>query len=544
MTYQTLLTDAYKEQYSDIWPQKTILDYLNDAIEKHPHKTAIIDRHSRYTYAELGKMVDRVALGLQHYGVGKDDVVSIQLPNWNEFVILHYAVTKLGAVTNPLIPIYREREIRYMVDAVKSKVIIIPDEFRDFSYVDMMTSLKADWPFVEQIFVLGDNVPDGFTSFDQLMQHPWEQQGDIEALNAMQHDPNAVTEIIFTSGTTGNPKGVMHTHNTLCVSTDYWVDHLKLTEDDVFFMASTFAHQTGFGYGVRLPTHYAGTAVYQDIWDPAEFLSLIEKEKVTFTAGATPFLQDMLNEKDLNQYDLSTFRAFIALGAPIPRTLIREAQDNPNVTFKILSGWGQSENGLVTLTELDDSEEKLVNTDGHPLPHMLLKVVDATYTEVPRNTEGSLLVKGPALFVGYLNQLDKTLEEHYEDWFITGDLAVMDDDGYIRISGRSKDIIIRGGENIPVAYVENILYEHPDIFAAQVVAVPDPRLQERAAAVVMLNEAHLSLTFEQMQQFLAEKGVAKQYWPEYLEVVEDFPRTASGKIQKFKLREMLKEELS
>lgn len=544
MTYQTLLTDAYKEQYSDIWPQKTILDYLNDAIEKHPHKTAIIDRHSRYTYAELGKMVDRVALGLQHYGVGKDDVVSIQLPNWNEFVILHYAVTKLGAVTNPLIPIYREREIRYMVDAVKSKVIIIPDEFRDFSYVDMMTSLKADWPFVEQIFVLGDNVPDGFTSFDQLMQHPWEQQGDIEALNAMQHDPNAVTEIIFTSGTTGNPKGVMHTHNTLCVSTDYWVDHLKLTEDDVFFMASTFAHQTGFGYGVRLPTHYAGTAVYQDIWDPAEFLSLIEKEKVTFTAGATPFLQDMLNEKDLNQYDLSTFRAFVALGAPIPRTLIREAQDNPNVTFKILSGWGQSENGLVTLTELDDSEEKLVNTDGHPLPHMLLKVVDATYTEVPRNTEGSLLVKGPALFVGYLNQLDKTLEEHYEDWFITGDLAVMDDDGYIRISGRSKDIIIRGGENIPVAYVENILYEHPDIFAAQVVAVPDPRLQERAAAVVMLNEAHLSLTFEQMQQFLAEKGVAKQYWPEYLEVVEDFPRTASGKIQKFKLREMLKEELS
>lgn len=542
MTYQTLLTDAYKEKYSDIWPQKTILDYLNDAIAKHPTKTAIIDRNSRYTYEELGKIVDRVALGLKHYGVGKDDVVSIQLPNWNEFVILHYAVTKLGAVTNPLIPIYREREISYMVDAVKSKVIIIPDVFRDFNYVEMIAGLKKNWPFVEKVFVIGDDVPDGFSSFDELMHHAWEEDYDIAALNAIQHDPNDVTEIIFTSCTTGNPKGVMHTHNTLCVSTDYWVDHLKLRDDDVFFMASTFAHQTGFGYGVRLPTHYAGTAVYQDVWNPSEFLSLIEKENITFTAGATPFLQDMLNAKDLNDHDLSTFRAFVALGAPIPRTLIREAQDNPNITFKILSGWGQSENGLVTLTELDDPEEKLVNTDGHPLPHMELKVVDAAYNEVPRNTEGSLLVKGPALFVGYLNQLDKTLEEHHEDWFITGDLAIMDDDGYIRISGRSKDIIIRGGENIPVAYVENILYEHPDIFAAQVVAVPDPRLQERAAAVVMLNEENLTFSFEDMQKFLKEKGVAKQYWPEYLEVVEDFPRTASGKIQKFKLREMLSEK--
>lgn len=148
-------------------------------------------------------------------------------------------------------------------------------------------------------------------------------------------------------------------------------------------------------------------------------------------------------------------------------------------------------NGLVTLTELDDSEEKLVNTDGHALPGMSLAIVDASFKELPRNEEGSLLVKGPALFVGYLNQLDKTIEEHHGDWFITGDLAVMDDDGYIRISGRSKDIIIRGGENILVAYVENVLYEHPDIFAAQIVAMPDPRLQERAAAIVMMNNGYL-----------------------------------------------------
>lgn len=538
--YETLLTDAYKAQYAKLWKHKTILDYLQEAILKNPQKLAIIDAKSRYTYEELGKAVDRVALGLQHYGIQKGDVVSIQLPNWNEFVILHYAITKLGAITNPLIPIYREREIGYMVPAVQSKIIIIPDTFRRFNYVEMMQKLRPQWPFVEQIFVVGEDVPSDMTSFDALLEHSWEDDVPaLEKLAAITHDANDVTEIIFTSGTTGNPKGVMHTHNTLCVSTDYWVDHLQLTDDDVFLMASTFAHQTGFGYGVRLPTHYAGTAVYQDVWDVDEFLRLIEREKVTFTAGATPFLQDMLNSPQLAHHDLSTFRAFVSLGAPIPRTLIREAQANEHIQFQILSGWGQTENGLVTLTELHDSEEKLVNTDGHALPGMELRVVDSQFQEMPRNEEGSLLVKGPALFVGYLNQLDKTYEEHRNEWFITGDLAIMDDDGYIRISGRSKDIIIRGGENIPVAYVENVLYEHPDIFAAQIVAIPDARLQERAAAIVMMNDTCSPLTFDAMQTFLTTKGLAKQYWPEHLEIVEDFPRTASGKIQKFKLREMV-----
>ncbi|WP_139992044.1 AMP-binding protein [Kurthia sp. Dielmo] len=541
--YETLLTDAYKTKYKALWKHKTILDYLQEAIDKAPQKTAIIDSKSRYTYAQLGQAVDRVALGLKHYGIQKGDIVSIQLPNWNEFVILHYAITKIGAVTNPLIPIYREREIGYMVPAVQSKALIIPDSFRGFSYAEMIDSLRTDWDFLEHIFVIGEQIPRDMHSFDDLLKKPWEEDTEaLAALNAQHYDADDVTEIIFTSGTTGNPKGVMHTHNTLCVSTDYWVKHLALQEDDVFLMASTFAHQTGFCYGVRLPTHYAGTAVYQDVWDIDEFLRLIEREKVTFTAGATPFLQDMLSSKQLADYDLSTFRAFVALGAPIPRALIREAQENEHIQFQILSGWGQTENGLVTLTELDDSEEKLVNTDGHALPGMSLAIVDASFKELPRNEEGSLLVKGPALFVGYLNQLDKTIEEHHGDWFITGDLAVMDDDGYIRISGRSKDIIIRGGENIPVAYVENVLYEHPDIFAAQIVAMPDPRLQERAAAIVMMNNGCTPITFEALQDFLTTKGLAKHYWPEYLEVVDDFPRTASGKIQKFKLREMIQDK--
>ena len=540
--FKTLLTPQYIEQYNEVWPQKTILDYLNNAVSQAPDKVAIIDKKSRYTYKELHALVDRAALGLQQLGVEKGDVVSLQLPNWNEFIILHFAITRPGAITNPLIPIYREREIGYMVNAVQSKVIIIPDEFRGFNYVQMIQGLRPQWPFLKEVLVIGDNIPDDMKSIDVLLKTPWEEQFDVAELDKTDMHPNDVTEIIFTSGTTGNPKGVMHTHNTLCVSTNFWIDHLQLTGDDVLFMASTFAHQTGFGYGVRLPTHYVGTAVYQDVWDVDEFLQLIPQEKITFTAGATPFLQDTVQSPNLINTDLSTFRAFLALGAPIPRPLVRQAREIVN--FNILSGWGQTENGLVTLSKLNDSEDKLVNTDGCAFKEMAVKVVDADFNEVPPNTEGNLLCKGPALFVGYLNQIETTQNEFHNGWFITGDRAIMDEDGYIRISGRNKDIIIRGGENIPVAYLENILYEHRDVFAAQIVAMPDPRLQERACAFICMKPNSAPLTMETLQQFLTEKGIAKPYWPEHLEIVDDFPRTASGKIQKFKLREMIVEKIT
>ncbi|MFS8631301.1 MAG: AMP-binding protein, partial [Bacillales bacterium] len=224
-------------------------------MKKFPQKTAIIDKKSRYTYSELNKMVDRVALGLLELGLEKGDCISLQLPNWNEFVILHLAATRIGAITNPLIPIYREREISYMVGIVKAKMLVIPDEFRGFDYTEMVRKLRGQWPFLEHVFVIGDKIPEGMRSLSELFDTPWEEKKDAAILDEIVHDPNDVTEIIFTSGTTGRPKGVMHTHNTLCVSANYWIERLRLTPKDVMFMASTFAHQTGFGYGVRLPLH-------------------------------------------------------------------------------------------------------------------------------------------------------------------------------------------------------------------------------------------------------------------------------------------------
>ena len=362
MKFDTILSEEYVEKYQSIWPNRTILDYLKDAIAKDPEKLAIIDKKSRYTYGELGRLVDRVAFGLLELGIGKGDVISIQLPNWNEFIILHYAATRIGAITNPLIPIYRDREIGYMVGTVESKMIVIPDDFRGYDYPAMINRLSHQWPSLEHVYVVGEKVPDEMKSVSSLFEVPWEAGKDVALLDEIIHNPNDVTEIIFTSGTTGNPKGVLHTHNTLCVSANYWIDRLELTSDDVMHMGSTFAHQTGFGYGVRLPVHYGGTAIYQDVWNPDEFIELIEKEKITFTAGATPFLQDTIQLEGIENRNIETLRYFIALGAPIPRPLVKAASEKVN--FKILSGWGQTENGLVTLTYPNDSEEKLTSTDG------------------------------------------------------------------------------------------------------------------------------------------------------------------------------------
>jgi len=350
--------------------------------------------------------------------------------------------------------------------------------------------------------------------------------------------------MIFTSGTTGEPKGVMHTHNTLVAANDPLPARLGITTDTLFHMASTLAHLTGFLYGARLNVQNGATCVLQDMWDPAAFVEMVERHGITYTSAATPFLHDLLSVPDLDQRDMSSLVRFCCMGAPSPPAVVRQAKEKlPGLV--VVGGWGQTEEGLVTIRIPGDPEEKIVETEGFPWPGMEIRVVDWEGKVEPPHTEGALQVRGPFLFVGYAERLEMTRElfapDEGGDWFDTGDLAHIDEDGYLRISGRTKDVIIRGGENIPVAYVENVLYESPKIDSVAVIAVPDPRLQERACACVVLTPGATGYTFEEMQGFLAEKGVAKQYWPERLLVLDDLPRTPSGKIQKFHLREQVAE---
>jgi cyclohexanecarboxylate-CoA ligase len=300
-------------------------------------------------------------------------------------------------------------------------------------------------------------------------------------------------------------------------------------------MPSTVGHQTGYLFGHCLNVVLGATTVWMDVWNVEEAARLIEVERVTFTMGATPFLRD-LTYADTSR-DLRSLRLFIAAGAPVPRALVRDAQ--ARLGCAVSAGWGMTENGLVTCNGLRDPEEKIFGSDGLILPGMEVQVVDDAGAPVPFGTEGDLLSRGAAQFVGYYRRPQFTADAHTDDgWFRTGDRATLDRDGYVTITGRAKDIIIRGGENIPVVEVENLLYTHPKIAGVAIVGMPDPRLGERACAVVIPREGQ-TLTLVEIVRFLEQHELARQKLPERLELVSEFPTTPSGKIQKYKLRDLV-----
>jgi len=343
--------------------------------------------------------------------------------------------------------------------------------------------------------------------------------------------------LIFPSGTTGEPKGVMHTANSLAAA----VQGIQLTQgvrdNDVIHMASTFGHQTGFLVGVRLPLHAGAMAVFQDVWEPATFVGLIEQERISFTMGATPFLADTLRAPNLAAHDISSLRLYLCGGAPIPPSLAEEA--SRLLPCRLVPLWGMSENGAVTMTAPDGPPEKIVTSDGRPYPGMEVAVFDADLRPLPTGEEGDLYARGVATFAGYVQGRHFTEQFFTADgWFNTGDRAVMDADGYIRISGRTKDIIIRGGENVPVKEIEDVLLRHPAVRNVALVATPDPRLGELGCACI-IPEPGQKLTLDAMRTYLAEQQVTRQFWPERVELVDEFPMTPSGKVQKFRLREIV-----
>lgn len=557
-TFTTRLTDDLIAEHtgSGAWTNRLLLDHLEEQAAATPDAPVIHDPYGSRTYRTLREDVDRCARALVAAGVQAGDVIGIQLPNWYEWVVIHLAAQRAGAVTNGLIPIYRDREIGFMAKKAEVTVLFVPNTFRGFDYPEMVERLRPDLPALRLAVVLdtpgearfADRAGSGVGSGDDGSRGHllgWDDfLAGAEAAGASVTDadwaarrpsPDDVGLILFTSGTTGDPKGVMHTHNTVLAASLPWSDGLGLGPDSVIHMASTFGHLTGYMYGVCLPLLVGGSGVYQDVWNGEEFVRLVGEHGIAHTSGATPFLHDLLAAAKTTSGDLSSLRHFCCMGAPIPRLMVQEARQLiPGMD--VFGGWGQTECGLVTMTAPGDSEEKVTSTDGRALGTMEVRTVDPAGQPVSAGTEGAVQVRGPFVFVGYLGDEAKTAEAFDGDWLDTGDLAVMDEEGFIRLSGRTKDIIIRGGENIPVAYVENVLYEHPDIETVAVVALPHPRLQEIACAAVTLAPG-AELSFAQMQEFLAAKGVAKQYWPEELRVMEEFPRTPSGKIQKFKLRE-------
>ncbi|MDD2729647.1 cyclohexanecarboxylate-CoA ligase [Malikia sp.] len=547
MEFDAVLLPARRARMIEqgFWHDRTINDDLDACVAACPTKLALTAHRvdagdvKRFSYRELARMADRVAVGLHRLGVRKNDIVACQLPNWWQFTLTYLACSRLGAVVNPLMHIFRERELGFMLKHGQAKVLITPKVFRGFDFEQMANSLKRSIPEIAQLVIVDGSGPD---SFEALLSGPeWEKEADAaEILSASRPGPDDVTQLIYTSGTTGEPKGVMHTANTTMANIIPYARRLHLDAETVVLMASPMAHQTGFMYGLMMPIMLKASAVLQDIWEPRKAIQVIRDEQVTFTMASTPFLTDLTRIVAEDTTPVPTLKTFLCAGAPIPSALVEQAR--AVLGTKIVSAWGMTENGAVTTTLLEDDDLRAFTTDGVPLPGVEVKVVDIDGHSLPPGEPGSLMLRACSNFGGYLKRphLNGT---DAEDWFDTGDLARIDEQGYIRITGRSKDVIIRGGENIPVVEIENLLYRHPAVLQAAIISYPDERMGERACAVVVLKPGQ-SLDLPGLVDYFKSNKMTMQYIPERLEILDTMPSTPSGKIQKFKLREQLKSQFA
>lgn len=524
------------ERSRGVWADRVLTDYFDRWVADRPDDTAVISFRdegattTRLTWRELAQAVAAIARGLAACGVAKGDVVSFQLPNWWEFAAVHLACVRIGAVSNPLMPIFRHRELSFMVAHAESKVFIAPTVFRGFDHGALALALKRELPALKHVFLIGGQGEHSFE--DTLLAGMRAAKPEPGA----QLGPNDIVQLLYTSGTTGESKGAMHTSNTLIGPTLTFAQRMQLGSDDVVFMPSPLAHQIGFEYGLLVSVLLGAPLLLMDVWSAERAVELMEEHRATYMFAATPFMADLVSFPKIETRALDAFRLFITSGAPIPPVLVRAAQEK--LGAQIVAGWGMTECGILTTTNLGG--HKVHESDGYPLPVEEVRIVDEQGNEALREQEGTLKIRGPALFVGYLKR-PNLYDVDADGWFDTGDIARMDLEGYIRICGRKKDIIIRGGENIPVVQIESALYKMPRVAEVAIVAMPDARLGERACAFMVVGPGPgARITMKDVRTFLADEGVAKQFWPERLEILDQMPRTPTGKIQKFVLRELAK----
>jgi cyclohexanecarboxylate-CoA ligase len=538
MFFETTLVAEEIDRHtaSGAYPNRLLNDFVDEWAKERPLKTAIVDAHSRYDYQELRARADTAALGFLDCGIRHGDVVTVQLPNWNEFIIIALALERIGAVINPVAPIFRQRELKSILRLARSRAAVMPASFRGFDYPAMYAELDGEFPELATRIVVGEGVSRGFLDWHELLDRGAGRDALRPELALFRPDPNEVIELMFTSGTTGEPKGVMHTANTISAGADPVRRILGVSPSDVCHMASTLGHQTGFLYGMQTTLRSGARLVLQEAWDPVHFVKLIDAERITYTMGATPFLADTLSAPNLADHDTSSLRIFLCGGAPIPRPLAECAMER--LSCRLVPVWGMTEIGIVTLVRPEDAATKIATSDGRPYPGAEVAVRGHDGQVAPIGVEGELWARTPAMFAGYSQGRAVTARFFDpEGWFSTGDRARADADGYIRITGRSKDLIIRGGENVPVKEIEDVLVRHPGVRNVAVVAVLHPRLGEIGCACVV-PEGGSKLSLGDLCAFLDERRVTRQFWPEQLLLLDALPLTPSGKVQKFLLREM------
>ncbi|EEQ1663374.1 medium-chain fatty-acid--CoA ligase [Escherichia coli] len=536
LTFNEQRRAAYRQQ--GLWGDASLADYWQQTARAMPDKIAVVDNHgASYTYSALDHAASCLANWMLAKGIESGDRIAFQLPGWCEFTVIYLACLKIGAVSVPLLPSWREAELVWVLNKCQAKMFFAPTLFKQTRPVDLILPLQNQLPQLQQIVGVDKLAPaTSSLSLSQIIAD------NTSLTTAITTHGDELAAVLFTSGTEGLPKGVMLTHNNILASERAYCVRLNLTWQDVFMMPAPLGHATGFLHGVTAPFLIGARSVLLDIFTPDACLALLEQQRCTCMLGATPFVYDLLNVLEKQPADLSALRFFLCGGTTIPKKVARECQQ---LGIKLLSVYGSTESSPHAVVNLDDPLSRFMHTDGYAAAGVEIKVVDDARKTLPPGCEGEEASRGPNVFMGYFDEPELTaraLDE--EGWYYSGDLCRMDEAGYIKITGRKKDIIVRCGENISSREVEDILLQHPKIHDACVVAMPDERLGERSCAYVVLKAPHHSLSLEEVVAFFSRKRVAKYKYPEHIVVIEKLPRTASGKIQKFLLRKDIMRRLT
>ncbi len=536
LTFNEQRRAAYRQQ--GLWGDASLADYWQQTARAMPDKIAVVDNHgASYTYSALDHAASCLANWMLAKGIESGDRIAFQLPGWCEFTVIYLACLKIGAVSVPLLPSWRKAELVWVLNKCQAKMFFAPTLFKQTRPVDLILPLQNQLPQLQQIVGVDKLAPaTSSLSLSQIIAD------NTPLTTAITTHGDELAAVLFTSGTEGLPKGVMLTHNNILASERAYCARLNLTWQDVFMMPAPLGHATGFLHGVTAPFLIGARSVLLDIFTPDACLALLEQQRCTCMLGATPFVYDLLNLLEKQPADLSALRFFLCGGTTIPKKVARECQQR---SIKLLSVYGSTESSPHAVVNLDDPLSRFMHTDGYAAAGVEIKVVDDARKTLPLGCEGEEASRGPNVFMGYFDEPELTaraLDE--EGWYYSDDLCRMDEAGYIKITGRKKDIIVRGGENISSREVEDILLQHPKIHDACVVAMPDERLGERSCAYVVLKAPHHSLSLEEVVAFFSRKRVAKYKYPEHIVVIEKLPRTASGKIQKFLLRKDIMRRLT
>jgi fatty-acyl-CoA synthase len=537
----------------------TIGDCLADIANRFPDREALVVRHQgvRRTYAAYLEEIDRFAAGLLHLGIGPGDRVGIWAPNGHEWCLTQFATARIGAILVNVNPAYRVFELEYALNTSGCRAIVVAERFKSSNYLDMLQSLapelehcapgrlrSAKLPALEFVIRMGEAPTRGMLNFGTVLGLG--DAADRQRIGAIGAtlSPQDVINIQFTSGTTGNPKGAALTHHNILNNANQVAAGMRFTEQDRLCIPVPMYHCFGMVLGKLACVTRGATAVFPaDAFEPGAVLETVEAERCTALHGVPTMFIAELEHPDFARYDLSSLRTGIMAGAPCPVEVMKKVISRMRMS-EVLIAYGQTECSPVNhMTLADDPLEKRVETVGRAGPHLEVKIVDERGAVAPVGTPGDICTRGYAVMQGYWEDPERTAETiDAEGWLHSGDLGVMDDAGYVRVVGRLKDMIIRGGENVYPREIEEFLFTHPDIQDAKVIGVPDPKYGEEVCAWIQLREG-AALTADQVRQFCRER-IAYFKVPRYIRFVREFPMTATGKVQKFRMREAMVEELS